>query len=160
MQNDTAYREMCLGLLEAFPSSAPGVVTCEGKDGDFGHAQEMFALHGSNWNCEAIFTNRSLIMFVNDATYLFLLPRLICCSMSNNGIDPDIVDYVMFALRAEVPRFSKSFSFTQRAALIPPLQYLLARVLEEYSDPEDFATEMRRILAALQALPEDENRTV
>jgi hypothetical protein len=154
LHDEAGFRDACLQMMEQFPKSAPVVVTHDGLHwGDYEHAKEMFALHGSNWDCEAVFTNRSVIGFVNDAAYLFLLPRMINCAFSAKGIDADILDYVIFALRDKIPRYPELFSPAQCSALIPPLRNLLGHVCDEYPDPgfEETEVELQRILGALGA---------
>jgi hypothetical protein len=144
------FRDDCRGLFDAFPDTAPDVVT-EEEWGDYGEARLAFRLHGSRWSCAAIFENRSIIGFVNDDAFRFLLPRFVSCALRENGVDGDILDYVLFALRDKTGKFASVFSRAQRAALIPPLQFLHDRVMVECFPSDRTACDIARIVRKLQA---------
>ena len=143
------FDEMCSRLFKVFPSTAPDIVAQEGW-GDYGEARDVFSAHGSDWDCETVFEHRSVIEFVNDAAYLFLLPRFTRCSLTDDGLDADVFDYVVFSLLHKSTRYHRLFSPEQRDALIPTLQILFDRASEEFSDPGLVASGMNKILTSLR----------
>jgi hypothetical protein len=122
---ESDFAALCTAMLAVFPSEPPQVVADQSW-GDYGAAREAFRLHGAHWSCKAIFQTRSILGFVNDDAFRFLVPRYLACST-----DPDVFDCVVRYLRHNVPRFDSLFSPIQRAAIVLVLRFLHARYQAE-----------------------------
>jgi hypothetical protein len=146
---DDGFEALCGKLFSAFPNTAPEVVVGAG-DGDYGKAQNAFRRHGSHWSSTAVMQNRSVLYFVNDAAFLFLLPRFISCCLSETGMNCDVLGEIIFVFRERIPCFSTLFSQDQKAALASALQYVFGGALLEFDSYEDDKKTMRRILAELR----------
>jgi hypothetical protein len=84
-------------LFREFPDEPPEVVA-EFEWGDYGDAIESFKMAGGNWTDDFVMHNRSVIGFVNEPAYLYLLPRFIRASFTNMTIAWDILEYVLDSL--------------------------------------------------------------
>jgi hypothetical protein len=155
MLRDEAYDQLCDKMLAVFPREPPMVITDESW-GDYDDARRAFLRYGSNWPCEAILHDRSAIRFVNDAAFLFLLPRFIDCALADEDLDADIFDYVVLGLFDRIERFSVIFSPEQVATLLPVLQHLFTGMSMEFGDLDYHTDRIRQIVAALSSYGRDQ----
>ncbi len=152
MLNNNVFDSLCRQLFAVFPCSAPDVVA-EEDWGEYGESKRIFSELGSTWNCDEVFSNRTILGFVNNAAFLFLLPRFIRCSLVGNVINHDILDYIVFALNSKIREFPTLFSSEQRHILLMTLRHLFSQAQSECSKYEPTATQEQRILLALEGIP-------
>lgn len=156
MQEEDSFGLLCDAVSEAFPVSAPEIVA-ESAWGDYGDAIRVFSQLQSNWTCDDVMRNRSVIGFISDAAFRFLLPRFIRCSVDDEGINPDIFDYLIFGLDRKRNDFATLLSARRASVLIPVLEYLLAEFLQEGCTSTTISDGMGRILTALESRSMSEN---
>lgn len=123
MLNDR-FRILIDRLCSSFPKTPPEVVVGDG-DGDYGQAPAAFATHASEWDCSAVFQNGSVITFVNEAAFVFLLPRFLVCVVKEDGtVDFDILEYVAFGLFSKREQLDSMLSVEQKQSLAATLAWV------------------------------------
>jgi hypothetical protein len=151
MLSKSEFDIRCKNLITAFPRAAPQNVTDE-TWGDYAEARHAFDTLGSNWDCHAVFINRSVLTFVNTPAYLFLLPRFVSCSWTITGLNADILDYVVFSLRDRISTFATLFTEEQGSALLAAISCLFAKARSEFGAPEPLDSRMKQIETALSRM--------
>ncbi len=127
------FWELVKDVQASFLQQEPEAVT-DGHWGDYMDAELVFKNAPIDWPADYVFEHRSIIGFVNDAGFLFLVPHFVQASYIAGEIKFDVLEYLVSELKFRIHTDKKLFSAKQRTSLEKALRFLEGRVVEWGAD--------------------------
>jgi hypothetical protein len=138
-------------LRAEFPSAPPEVVADQSW-GDYGEAIDALRDHQGFWDRDTVFRHRSVLRFVNDPAFAYLIPSFVRAAYDHGLPEYNVLGALVSALKDRLLSRTGWLSPKQAAVLDAAISFLKEKSREDIGEDDRLNRDMNIILKRLKAI--------